>query len=220
MKTNLYVGLILLFGIISCNEDDNGTPDDLAETPCYFPLSVGSYWIYNSYEIDSQKNEILIGENDTTFITGDTAINGNTYFVFYGKRWVVGTMKMEKYYRDSSGFIVNPTGEIVFAVTDRTDTLFRDNPVDGDSSLCKYGIIEIYPGEISVPAGVFDSLYNYRLNITFLDTPGEDVGNLYNFFAPNIGRITRQNFYMHEFMEEGIYYEERLVDYYIAPERP
>jgi hypothetical protein len=217
MKTTLYAGLILLFAFFACTKDDNDSLPELSEAACYFPLTVGSYWIYNSYEIDSLNSEILISENDTMVITGDTSINGNRYSVFYGKRWVMGTFKAESFRRDSSGYIVNEAGTIVFSQSNLADTLFRAYPYDYDSSIFEYGIMEIFPNQITLPAGTFDSVYNYKLSVVDLDLPDNTIGDQDYLYAPNVGRILRQNFYLHQFSEEGKYYEERLVEYYIAP---
>jgi hypothetical protein len=54
--------------------------------------------------------------------------------------------------------------------------------------------------------------------VILLLSKGEGIiGITNNYYAPQIGQLTRTNFYVGQYLSEQTYYEERLVGYYIAP---
>lgn len=217
MNWKISAGFVLLTSIVmftACEkkavEKDSVT---IFDEPDYFPLKTGSYWVYNSYKVDGDGNEKLISMNDTLRIIGDTTIRGNMYKIFYGKRYVVMDKYEKRYYRDSSGYIVNDKGRIVFS-TKVSDTLLKNSLVE--NTLFEYTTVENIQGEIAVPAGVYDSLLNCCLTIIEYTPDPNIIGTLDHIYAPNIGTIIRQNILVYEYSNTGIYYEERLIDYYIA----
>ena len=74
---------------IACSKDDkNDSPpkeptDSSTPASAYYPMKVGSYWVYDVYEIDSNGTEAIVG-HDSIAVTKDTLIHGKTFFkVFY-----------------------------------------------------------------------------------------------------------------------------------------
>jgi hypothetical protein len=216
MKTRILVGMYLLIVLVACNKESNVTIPIVKE-PTYYPLTTGSYWVYNTYKIDSLKNEELISENDTTAIIGDTNINGHQYKVFYGKKYGHGSIKTEKYLRDSLGYIVDSNGEIVFSQTNFTDTLYSlVIPYDMDTLYYEFTKLQSVADEKILPAGAFDSVLNNQLKFVYWKEPNKPTFNLDNLYAPNVGKILNQNCYAGMYLQDKSYYEERLIKYFIA----
>lgn len=216
MKSRFLSYAIMLLAFMACNKTDDTNPIIEKDPPNYFPMTTGSYWVYNTYDIDSLGNEELKGENDTIIITGDTIINGNTYKRFYGKIYYWGSPD-ESYYRDSSGYIVKVNGNIIFSNSNFSDTLYSDYiPHDTSANWHFYTQMEPCNEEIILPAGVFDSVLNYVFHIDYLELDEPRTDELYDLYAPNVGKIIDQYSYIGIMQKSKKYHERRLVDYYIA----
>lgn len=216
MKTRILVGMYLLVVLVACNKESNVT-NPVIEEPTYYPLTTGSYWVYNTYKIDSLKNEVLFSENDTTTIIGDTNLNGFQYKVFYGKKYGFTHDKTLQFKRDSMGYIVNEEGITFFNQTNFTDTLFSESlPNDIDTAFYRFSTMKIVTDEINLSAGTFDSLLNYRLEFIYWREPNQLTLSLNTYYAPYVGKILNQNCYAGMYLQDKSYYEERLINYYIA----
>jgi hypothetical protein len=216
MKTKIVVGIYLLVALMACNKEPNEVKP-VAKEPNYFPMTTGSYWIYNTYKIDSLKNEELISENDTTAVIGDTILNGNPYKVFYGKLYGAGGQKYFQFRRDSLGYIVDEYGTVVFSQSNFSDTLYsKVIPNRPDTSYYMYSMMQSATDEIIVPAGVFDSVLNYNLIFIYWTDPNKLTLTMDNLYSPNVGKILKQYAYSGEFQLKKSYYEERLTAYYIT----
>jgi len=217
MKTKLLLGFFLMAGILSCEKNENKSDVPKPKKADYFPLGTGSYWVYNTYIIDSLGNETLKSENDTLSIIGDTTINGNTYSIFYGKRYGVSTSLEKRFYRDSLGYIVNEEGKIVFSSDNFTDTLdIKYTPDMENPMYYQFKMMKKVEDKITLPAGVFDSVLNSRLSVYYYNPLIEHLRDNDYLYAPNVGKILWQYFYYGGFVNRKSYIEERLVAYKIA----
>jgi hypothetical protein len=62
----LFAAFIL---INSCSKDDN--PVDITDAKVYFPLTIGSWWVYENYELDENGDRILdTREEDSSIVSG------------------------------------------------------------------------------------------------------------------------------------------------------
>ncbi|MFC2131155.1 hypothetical protein ACFLSQ_06950 [Bacteroidota bacterium] len=76
--------LILLLAVVifalafySCSENESTAPSDTTlKMSDYFPASIGSWWIYMNYELDSLGNRISEGVKDSTYNAAIVMING------------------------------------------------------------------------------------------------------------------------------------------------
>jgi hypothetical protein len=209
--------------LCSCKKEkpeSEQTPDNT--TPDYvLPNTVGSYWVYEKYNVDSLGNENYLSV-DTLFITGDTIINGYTYTAFNS---VFNTLPHPDHLRDSSGYIIDELGIIYYSYVNLGDTLFSfDGYVPGPNGNY-YQYRDDYMlsnlGNISTSVGQF-SCYIKRSAIR--DSAGGSVnvcGDLQaygdQYYASNVGLIRYENwFYASMILEcERFYFQ--LADYYIAP---
>ena len=85
MKTLLisYFVLATAIFLISCSSSS----DSIVQEIDYFPLSIGNYWIYKTYDINQDSTAITGTEvKDSIAITGTREIQGQTAFIFQYSR--------------------------------------------------------------------------------------------------------------------------------------
>lgn len=102
--------------LISCQKDPPIEP----YYPDYVQLKVGNYWVYERWKIDDYGNEFKYAERDCVYIEKDTIINNEKY---YHKKGILMGLPVNSFERDSSGYLVNNLGEILFSANNFTDTL-------------------------------------------------------------------------------------------------
>lgn len=83
MKKTIFILTILLSAsliTISCSDDKTTGPSD---TKNYFPQSIGSWWVFDNYELDQSGNRIeeSIAE-DSVAITGKEVILGKETYIY------------------------------------------------------------------------------------------------------------------------------------------
>lgn len=190
----------------SCNDDemDEITMESNQQANTFIPLTVGNYWVYQVFKIDSLGNEELLPDHDTISIVGDTMINNEVYYT-----WSDNNFGFESYslnLRDSSGDIVDAENNIRFSSTNFTDVLFTS--LAGPSQI-EYSMEE-ESKNISVPVGNFECL-NYKGIVSHID-PTEDYPErtLNNYYSENIGLVSSNIFY---FVNRDFTWERRLIEY-------
>ncbi len=212
---NLFVFFAIAFSLLlvsSCCKDDN----DIDTTPQvsqlqHLPLKTGNYWVYNTYKIDTLGNETIISTVDSTIISGDTIINGLTYYILKGN-YAGGRIRILDILRDSSGYLVNDEGEIKFSEDNFTDTLSITNVTFGDSTYTTtYYKMEKHNAPVTVPAGTFDDVLNYKGTIKFYRASNPIYKDKNTFYAKDIGLILDTFYYGSE--AHSYRYERRLVRY-------
>lgn len=205
---NLLLLSCLAMLVFSCKDDDATTNPTLATD--YFPLTKGSYWIYDWYTIDSLGNEASIGRTDTLKVTGDTILNGIEYSVVEGT--LLGTESLN-FYRDSSGYLDDAWSVTPELSVDLGAELGQDTILIGD--LQAFWTSESMEPEletVTVPAGKFESclvkvktLYPLEFDIP------AGVRTYPHYFAKGVGMVK----YRTSFLSSFDYLESRLVKYKI-----
>jgi hypothetical protein len=79
----------------------------ITSTHDYYKMNKGSYWVYQVYDVDTLNNYTLRSQPDSSYITGDTLIAGQTYHMMKGTR--LGLF-WPSYLRDSSSWLINEKG--------------------------------------------------------------------------------------------------------------
>lgn len=182
--------LIALLGFIftSCTKDDVDNPTNPVSSTDYMQLQIGNFWVYENYRFDSLGNEIVIGDPDSLVITGDTLIRGKLY---YKKLSVI--QGYTSYLRDSSGFLVDDLGKIIFSEKD-FDNILRVDTIGPNLAYVEYKMVE---GDtiINIPMGSYPSL-DYRGTVTSLQ-PDYPHGTQYTyiFWADGLGMIKSSAYY-------------------------
>ncbi len=208
-----YVMAVVAIAVIfsACSKDDKGSaPQTQIDPTEYYPMTTGSYWVYEHFLIDSN-GVSNTHAHDSIFVAGDTTINGKVYRHLDSEtNFPLGV----GFFRDSSGYLVNTTGHIVFAPNDFSDTLspFVEmiNPVD--TLFSGYIHMRQQPVEKTVPAGTFEVLVKEE---NFLIKQGNANSKLQMLEtrARQVGLISAQTAYINA----PYIIEIRLLRYHIAP---
>jgi len=211
----LMVAIVLL---ASCEKEDDASSTNTPENQLkitHMPLSVGNYWVYQYYKIDTNGTETELTKQDSVYVIGDTIINNNTYIAL-GSVIISQPNSIVNYsfYRDSIGYLVNNRGVILFSETNFTDTLQVDVSLyEGDTTYMVSWMMENYNNTISLPIGVFDNILNYKGTLCLGINPNnvENPRFQNNYYSDNIG-IIQENYY---YLNGSDSFEKRLINYHV-----
>jgi hypothetical protein len=210
MKHYFPFAIFILMLSVSCKKD-NVQPSPAATSPANvangYPLTIGSYWIYENTDIDTNNVETVNVSNpsDSCYISGDTVLSGKTYMVFVG---MIGNENAVFFRRDSSGFIVDQAGMVYYSKTDFTNTL-RTWTVPG--YLNGYFKMVGPATTVSVPAGSYQS-YDYQGMIVFgSGYPWDNPRYVHSYYANGVGLVRETSF----FTASPNYIARRLLRYHI-----
>lgn len=213
----LVVSILVIF--YSCKKNDNSDNVKVI-TSSFLPMSVGNYWVYLQFDIDSNGNAIQSSIIDSTIISKDTLINGKTYYRFdnfesfpMSKGANTNFVSFE-YYRDSSKYLINSSGQILFSETNFADTIYRKiATIQDDTVSWTTGKMEKTNINLIVPAGNFTNLLNLKgtviCNSKF--TKIENPRYVNKYYAQEIGEILHSYIYV----AGGGSVERRLLRYKI-----
>lgn len=179
---------------------------DVAQnTASYFPLTEGTYWIYEHTSLDTNGVETLTGA-DSSYVSNDTLINGNIYHKVYGN--IINSPGF-RLLRDSADCIVENNGTILFSASNYTDTLHRWS-VPGYMDVSN--MMAQDPVEITVQAGVFQAK-DYKGTVTFTSPsyPWSNPRYTHSYYAQGVGPVKEVAF----FASSPNYMTRRLMRYHI-----
>jgi hypothetical protein len=216
-----YIVTAMLFTFNSCKTEN----EPVIETQeVYLPMSVGNYWIYQHYKIDSLGNETpLRNAFDSLYIVKDSVINGERYYAFENSGYFG---KLQGLFRDSCGYLIKSTGEIYFSATNFTDTIDYDYVYKKEYSpnrLLLYLLkTKMNPVKqtVSTPSGNYYTLMsNGFLTFYYYDELGNVTdtinASLNTYFAPNIGMVIDTYRYYLGAKQDKIKIERRLLRFKI-----
>lgn len=218
-KLGLFLSISSLILILaSCDKEvdnDFTLPPTQASNADYLPSNPANYWVFETYRVDSNGVETLLGTDTTT--VSDTLLYGKTYKNYRYKILPSYPHKIASLMRDSAGFMIDPSGKVVFAINPLNVILRRDS------------IANIYVSNFEmkkettafqVPAGSFTNVLNYQHSFSFNSNANKPPGMpqtriFHNRYAKNVGLIFQSFAYanapdLHRF-------ERRLISYYIVP---
>jgi hypothetical protein len=210
MRKLFYLGTALLL-LVRCNDESSEPAVKTIEN--YLPLAVGNYWIYENYQVDTLGNETKLSEIDSVIITKDTVINNEKYFVFEGTHYLYNENWGILYVlRDSSGYIVDNSGSIIFSSDNFIDTL--SERVDTMVGLTIYRTSKMERSEISitVPAGTYTVIDDKCTLVIMEDITGiKQTKYIHNYYAKDVGKIMSNVVYV----SGPDIIERRLIRYHI-----
>lgn len=152
------VASVLIFGcskeeIIEVQEPVN-CENHQAES--HMPLSVGNYWVYNTYRTDTLGNETITSSTDSVYVDRDTVVNGSTFFILKGDFYA--TLATGKIIRNENNSLISfePSSQsekIIF--TNNNPNIIYDSQTVG--SLFQVSVwTNSQKKNISVPVGSFN----------------------------------------------------------------
>lgn len=208
----------------SCSKDDEMTE---CETSPYgddgidlgdmdaFPTEVGSYWVYDLYDVDVDGNETFSNQQDSVYVAGDTLINGDVYTVFRGTFYGLG--ESLRILRDSSGYIVNEQGNLVHSYTNFNVPL-NSETYSSLAIASEMGDEELT--SITVPAGTFDAwekrVVLYKTDDTDVTSCGDETFTLKEYLDPEIGLVYQEFGFVGQIQANCTYRISKLSSYFIA----
>lgn len=207
----------MLFSFNSCKTENE--PSDETQS-IYLPMSVGNYWIYQHFIVDSLGNEHPLNSFDSVVITNDSLINNKLYYEFGGKQ---DNTHFHKFLRDSAGYLVTIDGQKIFSTYNFKDTLLKQNDSLEFSKIKRLIFtfkikMESAPVIKTTVAGEFSTLnargylttYYYDSSAKLIDTI---VTNQNTYYAKNIGIIVQEYHYYTDMKEYKRRFEKRLIRY-------
>lgn len=219
MKVNLIVGIGVMLALAACEKDKeeehnlNNEPEKIN----YYPLKAGSFWVYNTYKIDSVGNEELISENDTVEVIGDSVINGNVYKKILRKEFSILDSKEVFLERDSMDYVVNEKGDILFSQIHKDSILnVKNYPDDNNVNISFIYKIENWNEPVYLYGNTYLNVLNKKLIVRYFEEKLTTERYLNKFYAPDVGVILRQYSYTGLLYDKKEYYEERLINYQIS----
>lgn len=203
--------------LFSCrNDDDNGThPNTPSSNADYLPANSANRWVYDIYRVDSSGAETFIMTD--TMTVKDTLFNGLNYQFYKYRLLPSQTYRSGSLMRDSSGYMINPSGKVVFAVNP-LNTVLRTDSI-GSVYVSTYEM-KRETGGVNVPVGTFHDVLNYRNTFAYNSgiTPPAGmpaIRHYHNRYARNIGLVSST--YAYATTPDLHYFERRLTSFHIAP---
>lgn len=197
----------------SCKkEDDPIIPPANPPAPIIygFPITDGSYWVYQEERTDSDGVVIQTGAIDSVYVEGDTIIGANTYKKI--RTVVTGSSFFPNQplaiLRDSAGYLVDVHGEYM-EHDNFTDTL---RFVNYSGLVHAWYFMRHRDSVVTVPAGTFTTIdYEGHMYAQDPNYPWPVPRYTHHLLADGIGMI----FYRTYFVSSPDYIQKRLVSYSI-----
>lgn len=210
-KSTPLLTLAVLF-LFSCKDKDDDAKLNAVTATDYFPLTVGSYWVYQWYNIDNLGNETIRSTKDSVFVSADTIINGLTYAILQGTEF---GNEIKRFYRDSSGFLVDEKGEIpLFTIHEEPALLGIDTFYASNAPWFWREYKMAADANITVSAGTFENCLTAETYLNPIEPNAENGIRIYPFnYAEGIGLVRHRT----SFYYEPLYLESRLISYHIEP---
>lgn len=212
-----YIATAMLFSFNSCKTENEPS---IETQPVYLPMSVGNYWIYQHFIVDSLGNERPLNSFDSVVITNDTLINNKLYYEFGGKQ---NNIHFHKFLRDSVGYLVTDNGNKIFSPINFKDTLYKQNDSlefnKMNRLIYKFRIKMESVSEIkTTAAGDFNTLnargylttYYYDSSANLIDFI---IASQNTYYAKNVGIIIQEYQYYNDMKEYKRKFERRLIRY-------
>ena len=224
MKNIIFFTKLISLIAISCKKKSIQPPNNDSQPLNYTtPSTVGSYWVYRNYEVDSMGNVTMSNVTDTMFVTGDSIVNGYTYTVYEG---ALIPNTSHRLLRDSSGYVVDDKGYIYFSnnslgsIFDTWNEPIYPGP-NGTINLKTNIYIEPLSESVTVPAGNF--MAYVRKDVSFDEAGGavNVCGDLEfirkTHYVEGVGVVREEFAFFTEMTQLCKYRYRELIDYYIAP---
>ncbi len=201
------VFLLLMICFSSCKKDPDTTPIQPGTPPptgYTIPLTTGSYWIYERFNLDTNGVETVIAV-DSSYISGDTIIGENTFSIFVGT--VIDPAGIY-FRRDSLGCLVDQSGIVRFSKTNFTDTLWSGT-TPGYYSFNYKMVPEVL---VPTPSGSLNAC-DFLGTIQMLSPtyPWGTPRYVHSYFSDGIGLIRETTF----FVSSPNYIGRKLLRYHI-----
>lgn len=158
-----------------------------------FPMTTGSYWLYDWERLDS--NNVIVDQGiDSVSITGDTIMNGKTFWVYEGT-WY-GTPRVWLLNQEGNKLISGEEEQILFSLESPGEVFHTYEEIVDGSQLYKQ--VSVCNGEEEVFETNFGGLVAFRIDHIFTTInevywAPEKINHF--FYADNVGLLYEESFY-------------------------
>jgi hypothetical protein len=211
MKNSNLVYLVFAFISFSACKKDKGS--HVSESQNYSQLKVGNYWIYQAFIVDTMGNATETEFFDSCYIEDDTIINNHVYYKMVRPTYWTSSQMNVYYLRDSSHYIIDNWGKIMFSSKDfdnifleyyfdlgqtKKDTMFRAIQKMDNTDFITH-----------TPAGTFNTL---NVKATFYMNPSfaRKIRHMTTKYSDKIGIVSESYPF---FFYDPVDRERRLVRY-------
>jgi hypothetical protein len=187
--------ICIIIVCVSCKKDPmvntpNSTNATTTTQDTMLPLAVGNYWIYQSSKDDSIGTYTMQNSFDSLYVEKDSMIMGEHYFklthsnYYFVDYFFLGQSFQHVWIKDSIGFLVTSSREIVMNPVNLRDSIYRFADVAGHFCLVPDTFVNrnFVVGQFS---GLWMKGYSFALP-PFADRTGQ---HYFNAFAKNIGLL-------------------------------
>ena len=214
MRTTIIIAVMAIF-FFSCKKDEPTelipTTDPTSTSNSYLPLKIGNYWVYKNYNRDSLGVETELSQIDSIYISKDTIINGNTFYIIEGENYPFNNSS-RSILRDSGDYIVNNDGTILFSSSNFTSILNYFVFTNANDTIYTSTAKMYNSPQISTPAGLFSAL-NYKCEIVTTH-PNNYIHNpryTEDAYAQGVGKVYKVIF----FINSPNFIVKRLLRYHV-----
>lgn len=213
MKRLIILTIISLLVVCGCKKDE---PDDIIPVPPeesvldYMPLAIGNFWIYENFRCDSGEVDCVSTSIDTSRITKDTLINGNTYFKWEQNYPLTG---MTLFLRDSGDYLITSYGYILFTLKDSSQIFNERFIISGLGDTLYHFFDRLNPNSIEVPveSGVYQCM-DFQQSFFRVQDNFQIEHTGHRYYAKNVGLVKEA----HSWMASLVVEKRELIGYYIV----
>lgn len=204
--------------LLACDRDEPARPiappaPAPATGPDYTPLTIGSYWVYEVWDLPANGAPRLNPLLDSTVVIGDTVVRGHHYAIVSDQMFGFRRRQLQ---RDSADYLINDKGGKLFSSTDFSRPLSYSIYDFGSGHPDTLQVCQMANRDsiVSVPA-ITSPTYDNRGTINpALCVAATLVPYNHHFYAPNVGLIKDVCCYC---SLPPYQLERRLLRYHIAP---
>ena len=215
IKTLAFLSFVLLF-VFACKKDKATDPEPVPQISIndYFPMTVGNYWIYDIYKVDTSGVEEQYPYSDTIRIIAEEDIDGKTYLVAEIDTWLSTSNKKDTIlYRDSSSYLIDSEGNF-FLSLNMDESVIQSKTYNQTPYVSDYVMADSMVS-FTVPAGTFDCIdFQGLFYSTDPEVPYENYPTriAHNCYSKDVGIVYQNIFYAYSIKSN---YERRLREYHL-----
>lgn len=186
-------------------------------TPTYLNFSqfnIGTYWVYQRFNIDGNGNATPTSAFDSCYVEKDTVINNKTYLKII-RPTIFSFNKEVLFEKDSLHYVVNQKGNILFSSQDFSSVLETSYNITGVNDTV-YKMVKQMADKNAIvltPSGTFTTSNAKESYLFYPNWPSSGNPRIRNKrYAENIGIVIETLSFIRT---DPSYVERRLVRYHI-----
>ena len=212
----LFLAFLLFTALLSCKKEKTEPNCPAPDTPDFvIPSTIGSYWVYEIWATDSLGITTQLPYSDSVTLIGTEDLNGHTYLKYYGE--FIGSASIW-YQRDSSGYIVDNYGKILYSYHENIDIADYSEPITMIRTQVRMGSNTTITIPVLGTVGVLDKQTELSKTDGSVLTACNDYTYTFNsYYASGIGEVQSTLAFWGGLTQQCKILKRELVAYHIAP---